>query len=262
MLFGLCASDPVRMRSAREWGFDFLEIGARAVLPFDGDAAWNAKRPELEDVGLPTTHMAGFVPAEVPLVGPQVDLVRFRDYIDTVVGRAAEVGVRTYNWGSAVAKNVPDGFPYSKAFEQLEREAHVIADALERHGGRCAIEPINPLECNIVYYLTDGMLLAKSVGRASIGVNADYYHMALQNEPLEHVERIKAFLFHTHTSGPNRHFPKPSDPFDHAAFMRALKQVGYDQTMGFECSRTPPGADYAEEARAGVRYIRQLWDEC
>ena len=262
MLFGLCASDPVRMRSAAEWGFDFVEIGARAVAPFEPEAVWNARRRELEEIGLPTTHVSGFVPAEVPLVGPNVDLVRFRDYIDTVVGRASEVGVHTYNWGSAVAKNVPDGFPYSKAFEQLEQEAHIIADALERHGGTCAIEPINPLECNIVYYLTDGMQLAKSVGRPSIKVNADYYHMALQCEPLEHVERIKEYLAHTHTSGPNRHFPKPTDPFDHAGFTRALKKIGYDRTMGFECGRHPPGTDYAEEARAGLGYIRQLWDEC
>lgn len=262
MQFGLCASDPSRMRAARGWGFDFVEMGARSTVPFEPDAAWHPKRRELEDTGATITHLSGFVPADVPLVGPSVDLARFRDYIDTVVGRAAELGVRGYNWGSAVAKNVPPGFRYSSAFDQLEREAHIIADAMERHDGVCAIEPINPLECNIVYYLTDGMLLALSVGRPSIRVNADFYHMALQAEPWSHVERAREFIAHTHTSGPDRHFPKPTDPFDHRAFVSALKRIGFDRAMGFECSRTPPGADYAAEAQAGVRYIRQLWDEC
>ncbi|HEV8634987.1 MAG TPA: TIM barrel protein [Chloroflexota bacterium] len=261
MLFGLCASAPERMRAARDWGFDFVEIGARAVVPFEPGAAWHPQRRMLEDTGATITHLAGFVPVEVPLIGPDVDWVRFRDYVDTVVGRAAEVGVRTYNWGSAVAKKVPDGWSYSRAFEQLEREAHVIADAMERHDGTCAIEPINPRECNIVYYLTDAMLLAKSVGRPAIRVIADYLHMALQNEPFEHVGRVADWLAHAHTSGPERYFPKPTDPWDHLAFLRALKAAGYDRAVGFECSRVPPGADYAEEARAGVAYIRKLWAE-
>jgi sugar phosphate isomerase/epimerase len=261
MLFGLCASAPERISAARDWGFDFVEIGARAVAPFEPEPVWRTQREQLEASGATITHLAGFVPAELPLIGPEVDLLRFRDYVDTVVARAAEVGVRTYNWGSAVAKNVPEGWPYSRAFEQLEREAHIIADAMERHGGTCVIEPINPRECNIVYYLTDAMLLARSVGRPSIRVIADYFHMALQNEPLEHVGRVAAWLGHAHTSGPDRHFPKPTDPWDHLAFLRSLKAAGYGATLGFECSRVPPGADYAAEARAGVAYMRRLWSE-
>ena len=261
MLFGLCASAPERISSARGWGFDFVEIGAGSVVPFEPDPAWHQQRRRLEESGATITHLAGFVPAEMPLIGPYVDLARFRGYIDTVVARASEVGVRTYNWGSAVAKNVPEGWPYSRAFEQLEREAHIIADAMERHDGTCVIEPINPRECNIVYYLTDAMLLARSVGREPIRVIPDYFHMALQNEPLEHVKRVAAWLAHAHTSGPERHFPKPSDPWDHLGFLRALKAAGYDRTLGFECSRVPPGADYADEARAGVAYMRRLWSE-
>ena len=258
MLYGLCASDPARMRGARDWGFDYVEIGARAVAPFEPDATWPTRRRELEDTGAVTSHLAGFIPAEARFVGPDVDWGRLRGYLESCVGRAAEIGVRTFNWGSAPSKSVPIGWPLSKAFEQIERCAHLIADVMAPLGCTCAIEPINPLECNVIYYLTDAVLLAASVDRPQIRVNVDYYHCALQSEPWAHLEAARDWIAHAHTSGPARHFPKPDDGFDHRAFLAALRRIGWDRTLSFECSRVPPGADYAEEARAGVAYLRAL----
>jgi D-psicose/D-tagatose/L-ribulose 3-epimerase len=261
MEFGLCASDPARMRAARDWGFDYVEIGARAVVPFESDAAWAARKRELEDTGARTTHLAGFIPAEARFVGPDVDWGRVRGYLESCVGRAAEVGVRTFNWGSAPSKSVPTGWPLSKAHEQIERCANLIADVMAPLDCTCAIEPINPLECNVIYYLTDAVLLAASVDRPQMRVNFDYYHMVLQNEPWAHLDAAKDWIAHTHTSGPARHFPKPTDGFDHRAFFANLKRIGWDRTCSFECSRIPEGADYATEARAGIAYIRSVYEE-
>lgn len=258
MLFGLCTGDLERMAALRGWGYDYAEIGARTVVPFEPDAAWHARRRQLEDTGVPITHLAGFIPAEARFVGPDVDWGRVRGYLETCIGRAAEVGVRVFNWGSPQSKSVPAGWPYSKAFEQIERAAHLIADVMAPLGCTAAIEAINPRECNVIYYLTDAVQVAATVNRPQIRLNADYFHMALQNEPWEHVDAARGWLAHAHTSGPDRHFPKPDDPWDHAAFLRALRRIGYDRALSFECSRIPLGADYAEEARAGVAYIRAL----
>jgi D-psicose/D-tagatose/L-ribulose 3-epimerase len=259
MLFGLCLGDPARIPQLPAWGYDYAEIGARTVLPFEDKAAWQPRRRELAALGVPMTHLAGFIPAELPFVGPDVEWPRLESYLETVVGRASELGVRTFNWGSAVARKVPHGWDYSRAHEQLERLGRFIGPLMERHDATCVIEAVNPRECNLVYYLTDALALAESTGSRRIGVIPDYYHMALQNEPVEHVTLVRDRLWHAHTSGPERHFPKPDDGFDHAAFLRALKDVGYDRTLSFECSRVPSGADYAEEARAGAAYIRELY---
>ncbi len=261
MLFGLNTSDPERMATAQQWGYDFVEIGARAVLPFEPDDAWHPRRRQLLDTGAGITHLAGFIPAEARFVGPDVDWGRVRGYLETCVGRAAEVGVRVFNWGSAPSKSVPLGWAVSRAYAQIEQVAHLIADVMAPLDCTCVIEPINPRECNIIYYLTDAVLVAASVNRPQIRVLADFFHVALQNEPLEHVAAARDWLAHVHTSGPDRHFPKPTDPWDHAAFLRALRRAGYDRTLSFESHRLPPGADYAEEARAGITYIRWLYDQ-
>jgi sugar phosphate isomerase/epimerase len=103
--------------------------------------------------------------------------------------------------------------------------------------------------------------VAASVSRLQIRLNVDYYHMALQNEPLEHIAQTRAWIAHSHTSGPARHFPKADDGFDHRAFVGALRGIGFDAMMSFECSRVPAGVDYAAEARDGLAYVRQLWVE-
>jgi sugar phosphate isomerase/epimerase len=261
MLFGLCGGDLERLRSVHEWGYDFAEIGARTVIPFEPDSAWHARRRELEDTGAKITHLAGFITAEARFVGPDADWARTEAYLETVIGRASEIGVRVYNWGSPQSKSVPEGWPLSRAFEQIERACHLVADIMSKHDGTAAIEPINPGECNIIYYLTDALLLARSIGRPQIRINADLHHMEQQNEPWQHLERAKEYIAHTHTSGPGRHFPKEGDGYDHRRFFRELRKIGYDRTMAFECSRIPEGADYATEARAGVAYVRSLYAE-
>ncbi len=261
MLFGLNTSDPARISATPGWGYDFVEIGARAVAPFEPDAAWHPRRRMLEDTGVPITHLAGFIPAEARFVGPDIDWGKVRDYLETCVGRAAEVGVRVFNWGSPASRSVPTGWSYARAFEQIERAGHMLADALAPVDAACGIEPINPRECTIIYYLTDAIGVATSIKRPQVRILADFFHMALQNEPMEHMSLARDWLVHVHTSGPDRHFPKADDPWDHAGFLRVLRQAGYDHTLSFECSRIPEGAMYEVEARAGIAYMRRLYDQ-
>ncbi len=259
MELGLCGGDLARMPRAAEWGFDFVEIGARTVVPFEPAAAWREQQGRIRATGARITHLSGFVPKEVPFVGPDVDWVRFRTYVETVVVRASELGIRTYNWGSAAARMVPEGFSLATATLQMERAAHIVADVMERHDSVAAIEPINPGECNLLYYLTDAAAIARRVGRPAIGVNVDSYHLELQKEPFAHIQSTAPFIRHAHISGPGRAFPTADDGFDHRGFLAALHGIGFDEAIGFECHGMPAEIDYATAARAGVRYVRDLW---
>src|SRR5690349_3014709 len=98
MQFGLCASDPARMRGAREWGCGDADTGSRAPAVVEPYATWPARRRPIEETWAVTTHLAGFSPAEARFVGSDVDCGRLRGYLESCVGRAAEIGVRTFNW--------------------------------------------------------------------------------------------------------------------------------------------------------------------
>jgi sugar phosphate isomerase/epimerase len=231
------------------------------LLPLEPVAAWGPRRRELADTGARITNLAGFIGGEARFVGPQVDWGRTRAYVETIVGRGAEVGVRVFNWGSPMSKSVPVGWPYSRAFEQVERAAHLIADVVARHDARCVIEPINPGECNIMYYVTDGMMLAASVGRAEIRCLADFFHMSLQSEPLAHVVQAGPYLGHAHTAGPRRLLPLPEQAWDQRRFFRALRQAGYDGRVSVEAWTVRGGSTFGEDAAASVAYLRRLREE-
>ncbi|HEY3107137.1 MAG TPA: sugar phosphate isomerase/epimerase family protein [Chloroflexota bacterium] len=258
MHLGLASNDIAHIAASREWGYDFVEIFAELLRPLEPDSAWPSRRRELEDTGAALTNLCAWIPGEARYVGPSPDWGRTRAFVETSVGRATEIGVRVFNWGSPNSKSIPAGWPISKAFEQIERAAHLIADVVGRYDATCVIEPINPRECNVIYYLTDGVLLASSVGRPQIKVLADFFHMSLQSEPLAHLEAARGWLGHTHTSGPERHFPLPGQAWDQRAFLSALRASGYDGRVSVESWTVRPGSTFAEDARESAAYLRGL----
>jgi sugar phosphate isomerase/epimerase len=261
MQIGLASNNIAHVATSRDWGYEFVEIFAELLRPLEPDSVWPSRRRELEDTGAALTNLCAWIPAEARYVGPSPDWGRTRDFVETSVGRAAEVGVSVFNWGSPHSKSIPVGWPISKALEQIERAAHLIADVVGRYDATCVIEPINPRECNVIYYVTDGVLLAASVDRPQIKVLADFFHMSLQSEPLEHLEAARGWLGHTHTSGPDRYFPQPGQGWDQRSFLAALRASGYDGRVSVESWAVRPGSTFAEDARASATYLRRLLSE-
>lgn len=261
MEFGLVTGKLDAIRQARGCGFDYVEVMGALLAPLEPEGAWHPRRRELEETGARITNLAGFVGGEARFVGPDVDWGRTRAYVETIVGRGAEIGVRVFNWGSPMSKSVPLGWPYSRAFEQVERAAHLIADAVAAHGAICVIEPINPGECNIIYYLTDGMMVAAALNRPEMRCLVDFFHMSLQSEPLAHVVEAREYLAHAHTAGPRRLLPLPDQAWDQRRFFRALRQAGYDGRVSIEAWTVRPGSTFGDDAAESVRYLRRLREE-
>ena len=66
----------------------------------------------------------------------------------------------------------------------------------------------------------------------------DLRHMFWAEEPFEDIEAFAAFVRHVHMdyprSYPQRLFPKPTDDYDYAPFLEAVKRSGYDDTLTIE----------------------------
>ena len=258
MRFGLCTSNPEALRNLADWGYDYADIGARALVPFEDERAWATARAGLLATGAPIEALSGFVPGTVKVVGPMVEWGQVRSYLEMTIGRAAEVGVKVINWGSAESRQVPAGWPMSQAWEQLEKAAELVAGIAQSAGVTVVVEPVNPRETNILYYVTDALHLVQILNRPSLRVIADYYHCVKQDEPLEHITAAASWLAHTHTSDDARRFPCLDGGWDQRPFLRALRAAGYDDRMSFEV-RATPGQPYAEQARLSVGRLRELW---
>jgi sugar phosphate isomerase/epimerase len=256
MRFGLCAGTLDVLHHLASWGYDYAEIGGSTVVPFEDDHAFASIRTRLLDIGVPIEALAGFVPGSVPVIGPKVDSAQVRGYLETTIGRAAEVGVKIINWGSVVSRRVPDGWPMSKAWEQIEQTAALIADIAAMSRVTIAVEAVNPREANILFYLTEALTLAKTIDRPNFRLNVDYYHLVKQNEPPEHLTAAAPFLVHAHTSDDYRGFLGLGD-WDQRPFLQSLKVVGYDGRLSFEV-KGPFSPKFADDAQRSVRLMREL----
>ncbi|HLZ07229.1 MAG TPA: sugar phosphate isomerase/epimerase family protein [Chloroflexota bacterium] len=259
MRFGLCTGNLEVLRQLASWGYDYAEIGGSTVVPFEDDRAFAPIRTELLEIGVPIEALAGFVPGSVPVIGPTVDQAQILGYLETTIGRAADVGVKVVNWGSVVSRRVPDGWPMSKAWDQIERVAALIADIAAKSGVTIAVEAVNPREANILFYLTEALNLVRTVDRTNLRLNVDYYHLVKQNEPPEHLTAAAPFLAHAHTSDDNRGFPGLG-AWDQKPFLQSLKAGGYDGRLSFEVRGTF-NPQFAEDAQRSVRLMRRLQAE-
>ncbi len=256
MRFGLCTGDLEVIRQVVDWGYDYAEIGARTVVPFEDERAFAAVKARLHASGVPIEALAGFIPGSLRIVGPTVDWDQVRSYLETTIGRAAEVGVKVINWGSAESRRVPPGWPMSRAWEQLERAAGLIADLAETAGIVVVVEPVNPREANILYYVADALHLVEVINRPSLRVIVDFYHVMKQNEPIERIQNAAEWLAHAHTSDDQRGFPCLGQ-WDQRPFLRALRAAGYDGRVSFEVSRRD-SSSYPQEARVSIQRFREL----
>jgi D-psicose/D-tagatose/L-ribulose 3-epimerase len=238
------------------WGFDYAEIGARALVPFEDAGAFAAAKARLTESGTPIEALSGFVPASVPVIGPAVDWRQVRAYLDTTINRAAEIGVKVINWGSVQSRFVPPDWPLSRAWSQIEQVAGQITSLAEAAGVVVAIEAVNPREANVLFYLTEALQLAQTIGRPGLRVNVDYYHLVLQNEPLTHVQAVAGWIAHTHTSDDQRRLPGLGG-WDQRPFFQALAEAGYAGRCSFEVRATSDPA-FGEAARQSVWNLRAL----
>ena len=147
----------------------------------------------------------------------------------------------------------------SRAWEQIERSAELIADIAASHGVTIALESVNPREANVLFYLTEAANVVATVNRPNLRLNVDYYHLYLQNEPDAHLAAVGHLLVHAHTSDDHRGFPALGG-WDQRPFLRSLARIGYDGRLSFEVNRTAD-PDFGENARRSVIRMRELWEE-
>ena len=91
MRYGCCVG-PDKIDVIADAGFDFCELPAAAVRPFEDDSA---ALPYLRAISAAPLRPEAFnvlVPAQVPLVGPQRDPGQIRDYLRRTFGRMRQLG--------------------------------------------------------------------------------------------------------------------------------------------------------------------------
>lgn len=251
MNLGICAGIG-QIADAKRAGYDYCELGLSQFALMDA-AAFASAASAIRAVGLPTPVMNLFVPGTLRLVGPDADTDAIEYYLQTALQRAGALGVETVVFGSGGARQIPEDADRAQALLQIDRflaQCNTIALPL---GIRIAIEPLCGRECNVLNTVAEAAALSRRLALPSIGVLADTYHMAVEEEPLSAITEAGDLLWHVHIANPEgRRFPAAGDGQDYKGLFARLSAMGYTGRVSVEAG-TECFADDAQAAHALLR---------
>lgn len=227
------------IQNLKEAGYDYVELPLAQVMELT-EEDFEALLDQLEASGLPCLCCNNFFPASVRLTGELADPAVTEAYIRRAVDRAARLGASRIVFGSSGAKNVPEGFSHERAFEQIVETLRIAEPYVKEKDIVIVIEPLNRKESNIILNLTEGEQLMHAVNRPNIRLLADYYHMAMEQEPMEILGRVLPEIRHVHFAKPEgRNFPTgPASEYE--AFFRVLREGGYNGGVSVEAYSERP----------------------
>ena len=123
-----------------------------------------------------------------------------------------------------------------------DEDRRVLLDALQELGEHAderetfvLLEPLNRYEDHMLNRVDEAVGLCDAVGRPSIKVMGDLFHMNIEEDDLgETIRRAEGYLGHVHLADSNRLQPG-SGHTDFAGAFGALRDSGFDGYMAMEC---------------------------
>ena len=256
MKLGLC-TQITNYKAAEDAGFDFTEPTVAELVPGKPDAEFAKTRESIARANITPEAFNCFIPGELKITGPNVDLGALKEYVAVVCSRARAVGAEVIVFGSGSAREVPEGFPVDKALGQIVEFLQAIGPIAADAGITITVEPLRKAECNIINLVKEGYEIARRVGHPAIRTLADLYHVGQENEPCENIVEGPELLAHVHIAYPvTRMCPLPDDGFDYKPFFRALKQANYDGRISVESS----WKDLTAQGPVVVKHLRAEWE--
>jgi D-psicose/D-tagatose/L-ribulose 3-epimerase len=239
-------------------GMDFIEpaLGKVALMP---ELDFRAVADRLKTNRIRVQSMNWFLPPGLKVTGPETDDIKSRDFLTLALSRAETMEAKAVIFGSPGSRSIPDGFSPDKAHEQMVGFCHLCADIIRQSefGMRIAVEPVNHTETNFINTFAQALALVREVDRPEIGLAADFYHFAMENEPTDIIREAGDLICAVQLADPRgRTFPKldANIPgliqfFDH------LAAINYTGGISIEAT---PGDNLAADCRAAAEAMRSI----
>jgi sugar phosphate isomerase/epimerase len=237
-------------------GYDYIELSLRDVAALD-DAGFSALSRRLAKSGLRSEACNNFFPPQQRITGPDFNPDTLRRYTAKALGRAKELGAEFVVFGSSGARNIPEGFPRETAWRQIVEASRMIAGEADKTGVTIAIEYHNKFEANVLLSMEEALVLFHEVNQPRIQILSDYYHFAVQEEPLSAITKAAGHIVHLHFAElKDRAFPLTPKK-EYRDFLKTLGAAGYTGRLSIEAFTK----NYSAEAEKALAMLRGLLEE-
>lgn len=265
MRFGICVyKDDIP--AAERAGYDYVELTVTNVLPEVEDSEFKKLKEQLKPYRIRPEAWRRFVPPNLPVAGPEVDISAITEFLKITLGRIRELGGKVVVFGSPLSRKIPEDFSRDKAREQLVRFLQTCGEIARSHDLVVVIEPIIRKNCNVLNTVAEALSLAREVARPEIQVLADLFHMTGNDEPPQAVEQAKDSLLHVHMPVPE--IPGLNEPraintilpdYPTGEFLRSLHKMGYDHRLSIE-DLDRNFMNLEREAPLVLSHVKKVWE--
>ena len=196
-----------------------------------------------------------FFPADIKLVGPDLDEKRVLSYADTVFKRASILGVSAIVLGSGGPRRLPEGYDREVATREFVALSKQLAQVAAKYNVKVFLENLNSTETNFITSLKDAAQVVRSVNHPNFRLNADIYHMMKESEsPQSIIDAGEIIEYCEIAEKEARTYPGFKGD-DFVPYLKALKQIGFKGHIFIEGRWT----DLKTEAPIAKAYLeRQL----
>ena len=258
MQLGCCDSKD-RLDIIQEAGFDYIEPGVPVLRTDLSDEDFAPIRERFQNASVKPEAFNLFVPADLKITGESVDTSALMRRVEIATKRAADLGGEIIVFGSGGARNVPQGFSRTRAYEQLGFFCAMAADVASQSNITIVIEPLTSTICNLITSVAEGADLVAQVAHPNLALLADLYHMETDLEPWANILENALMIKHIHLPVPSIDILTTEGPdFSHERYITTLKQAGYDGRISIE-DNGRRFANFANEVRPAADRIRELW---
>jgi D-psicose/D-tagatose/L-ribulose 3-epimerase len=257
MRFGICYS-PDQASALAEVGYDFVEWPMNRTVGDASDKAYTSLSKLTRDLPIAPEAWNMMLPGSIKVVGPDADHTRLKQYVETALTRAAELGGQIVVFGSGGSRTVPDGWSMEEGKRQFDDACRIVGDVAARHGIIIAIEPLNRTETNLINTASEAATVVERLAHPCIRLLSDLSHVRLNGEALSDTGAAATKLAHVHVAHPYLRTMPRADEMDtvYKEYFKILRRSGYTNRVSIEC--TPPWPT-VEEAAEGLRYLRDVW---
>jgi sugar phosphate isomerase/epimerase len=258
MRFGICTSIE-NSPAAKAAGWDFIEERVDLLLQGQlADSEWKGLE-RAKSSALPILAANVLVPAVIKITGPAANLDTLDEYIKIILSRAAAIGIKTLAFGSAGARNVPDGFDRNRARAQIVGFLKTIAPVAQRHGLTVVVEHLHRNESNIINSVEEAMTYVREVNHPNIRCIIDSFHFWKNDESCDTIAAAAKSIVHVHVADKEgRVAPGLSGSADYRPIFAPLKRSGYDGPICVEATNF----DIAATGREVLAFLKNQWSSC
>lgn len=250
------ASFAEKLQNLEQYGFDGVELQGG---PLSDPEALQERKAALADSPVKASSICGGYPVE--LVHPdKARRQKCADALKQQLDYAAELGavgpitVPIFNSND----RVPDLAPW-KSRAEIEHELllSMLRDIIphaEQLGVAVLLEPLNRYESNSLPQQKDGARIVRELDSKGVRLMSDVFHMNIEEPNLaQSIRDCGETIGHVHLADSTRKEPGSGSIYYRAVFA-ALKEVGFDGYMAFECGLTGPAEEVLPRS---VTYLRE-----